>query len=125
MEQTKDDRIAELEKVLGELINASQTPMTKARYEYLESVRAKAALLLAQTKQIKRSAYFISDLEKWPDGGYRGLIATEGEYGFIRTDWNWGSDKGDAQRACDKFNFTNNVGRKEAMIIQLRSMRQS
>lgn len=121
MEQTKDERIAELEKALGELINASQTPMKKARYEYLESVRAKCALLLEKP----RHAYFISDTQRFDDGGYRALIATEGKLGFHKTDWNWGEDKKEAQGICDSLNISRGIDRKTAMIIQLRSMRQS
>ncbi len=123
MNQTKDERIAELEKALAELLNASSTPMTKARYPYLESVRAKCEVLLGKPEG--KSAYFIMETERFPDRGYRALIAKEGELGFYKTDWNWGEDKKEAQDICDEMNHGLGIDRKEAMIIQLCSMRQS
>lgn len=72
-----------------------------------------------------RTAYFISELEKHADGGYRALIATEGEIGFRRTEWNWGADKKMAQQTCNMYNAAQHIDFKTAAIIQLRSMRQS
>jgi len=72
-----------------------------------------------------RAVYFIMETERDQDGNFIPCIAKEGELGFYRTNWQWGKDKKLAQECADDMNKKMGISKKEAMIIQLRSMRKS
>lgn len=70
-----------------------------------------------------QQAYFISEDEKHGDGGYRALIVTDGEKGYRRTEWNWGTDTRMAQQTCDMYNAALHVSKATAAEIQQRCLR--
>lgn len=70
----------------------------------------------------KRAVYFINQLVRAKDGGYIPCIAVEGEKGFYRTDWNWGSDLELAEKICDEKNAALGFTPQEALRIQLSTM---
>lgn len=70
-----------------------------------------------------RRVYFINQLVRdEKDRGYLVCIAVEGESGFYRTDWNWGSDLAIAERLADEANERMGISKREAMLIQLGTM---
>ena len=66
---------------------------------------------------------FIQETVKAEDGGYIPCFAVKGETGFYRSDWNWGADKEIAQKLCDERNEVMGLTKKEAMLIQISTMR--
>lgn len=70
----------------------------------------------------QRLVYFIMETVRSEDGQFIPCIAVEGEKGYNRTDWKWGTDKEQAQKFCDERNEKMGIDRKEAMKIQLRTM---
>lgn len=70
-----------------------------------------------------RTIYFIQETVKDKDGQYIPCIAVEGETGYHLTDWKWGSNKTVAQSIADDKNAIMGTDVKEAMIIQLSTMR--
>lgn len=72
-----------------------------------------------------RKVYFINQLERAEDGGYIPCIAVEGESGYYKTDWNWGSDLELAESFCDERNEVLGINRKDAWAIVLGTMRRS
>lgn len=74
--------------------------------------------------QQPRRVYFINELARDERGNYIPCIAVEGEVGiYHRTDWEWGSDLKLAQELADEMNEKMGYGKKEAMLIQLGTMR--
>ncbi len=71
----------------------------------------------------RRAVYFIMETEVAEDGGYIPCIAVEGETGFYHTDWNWGPDLELARKFADEKNAQLGFTPKEAMLIQLGTMR--
>ena len=71
-----------------------------------------------------RIVCFIQETERANDGGYLVCMAVEGERGFHRTDWNWGSDLVLAKKLCDERNEHQGISPKEAMDIILGTMRK-
>ena len=69
-----------------------------------------------------RRVYFINQLERAEDGGYIPCIAVEGESGYYRTDWNWGSDLNIAEQIADEKNEALGFDKKTAVLIQLGTM---
>lgn len=69
-----------------------------------------------------RKVYFIMETERTEAGEFIPCIAVEGEKGFYRTDWAWGSDPEVAQEIVDKKNADLGIDSKEAMLIQLGTM---
>ncbi len=72
----------------------------------------------------KKMVYFISQLDRAEDGGYIPCIAVEGETGYHRTDWNWGTDLELAERFAEERNSILGYSPKEAYLIQLGTMRK-
>lgn len=72
----------------------------------------------------RKMVYFINELERAADGGYIPCIAVEGETGYHRTDWNWGSDLKLANQIADEKNAALGFTPKEACLIQLGTMRR-
>jgi hypothetical protein len=70
----------------------------------------------------KRMVYFIMETERAPDGQYIPCIAIEGEKGFYRTDWTWGTNKEQAQKFADECNQEMGIDRREAAKIQFKAM---
>lgn len=70
----------------------------------------------------QKVVYFIMETERTGDGQYIPCIAVEGEKGYHRTDWAWGTDKGEAQRLADERNQKMGIDRREAARIQLGTM---
>lgn len=71
-----------------------------------------------------RTVYFIMETERDENGNLIPCIAVEGETGFYRTDWQWGKDKALAEECADDMNAKLGIDKKEAMLIQLRTMRR-
>lgn len=71
-----------------------------------------------------KRVYFINELERAADNGFIPCIAVEGESGYYKTDWNWGADFALAQKICDEKNLAMGFTPREAMLIQLSTMRQ-
>lgn len=69
-----------------------------------------------------RMVYFISEIERTEDGQFIPCIAVEGEKGFHRTDWAWGTDKEQAQAWADERNEKMGISRMEAAKIQFKTM---
>jgi hypothetical protein len=72
---------------------------------------------------MSKKAYFISETIKDHEGNYIPCIAVENIRGFYRTDWQWGKDRDTAQRFADKKNEQLGLTKKQAMDIQVSSMR--
>ena len=70
-----------------------------------------------------KSVYVILETERDGDGGYIPCIAIEGEFGYHKTDWNWGTDLDIAQKCCDEKNEKLGFSPKEAFEIVLGTMR--
>lgn len=70
----------------------------------------------------KKMVFFIMETERTNDGQYIPCIAVEGEKGYNKTDWAWSNDKELAQKLCDKRNADMGISRREAAIIQFRTM---
>jgi hypothetical protein len=58
------------------------------------------------------------------NGEYVALVATEGESGYRLTDWTWGSDFTEAEKVADLRNERMGICKRDAIMIQLRSMRR-
>ncbi len=71
-----------------------------------------------------RKVYFIMETLTDNNGNYIPCIAVENVRGFYRTDWEWGNDLDIAQQIVDDRNEKLGLSKKEAMIIQLSSMRE-
>jgi hypothetical protein len=71
----------------------------------------------------RKAVYFINELAKDKDGGYIPCIAVEGETGYYKTDWNWGTNLDIANQLADEKNLTLGFTAKEAMLIVLGTMR--
>jgi len=71
----------------------------------------------------RKAVYFINELEKDKDGGFIPCIAVEGETGYYKTDWNWGTDLGLANQIADEKNTALGFTQREAALIQLGTMR--
>jgi hypothetical protein len=70
-----------------------------------------------------KRVYFINPLEKAPDGGFIPCIAVEGESGYYKTDWNWGTDIDLAEKIAQEKNALMGYTEKDAMRIILGTMR--
>lgn len=70
-----------------------------------------------------RRVYFINELVRDKDNGYIPCIAVEGESGYYKTDWNWGSDLKVANEIADEKNRAMGIEPREAMLIVLGTMR--
>ena len=71
-----------------------------------------------------RSVYFVNQATTDKDGNLIVCIAKEGEIGYYLTDWIWGKDYDFANMLCDEKNMAMGISPAEAMIIQLRTMRE-
>lgn len=71
----------------------------------------------------KKVAYFINEMERDENGNYIPCIAKEGETGFWKTDWEWGSDLEVAKNLADEANENLGLDKKDAFAIVLQSMR--
>lgn len=71
----------------------------------------------------QRRVYFINELQRDAQGNYIPCIAVEGETGFYLTDWEWGSDLKFAQECADEMNEKMGISKREAMLVQLGTMR--
>lgn len=81
-------------------------------------------LLRSCTKKTDpRVVYFIMETERDENGEYIPCIAVEGETGFHRTDWHWGTDLELARECADDKNTALGIDKKTAMQIQLGTMR--
>lgn len=69
-----------------------------------------------------RKVYFLQETVRDTDGGYIPCIAVEGEKGYYRTDWNWGTDKDLAQKICDEKNANLGITPREAILVVLGTM---
>ena len=69
------------------------------------------------------SVYVILETVRDSDRGYIPCIAVEGEHGYHKTDWNWGSDLDIANKICDEKNEKLGYSPKEAFAIVLNTMR--
>lgn len=69
-----------------------------------------------------RRAYFINELVRAEDGGFIPCIAEEGEKGFWRTDWNWGSDQNLAEQIAAQKNAAMGISEQDAIRIVFSSM---
>lgn len=70
-----------------------------------------------------KTVYFINELERDKDGGFIPCIAVEGESGYYRTDWNWGSDIKLANEIADEKNKALGFTPDEAIKIVFSTMR--
>lgn len=70
-----------------------------------------------------RAAYFIMETVKNEDGEYVPCIAVEGETGYHRTDWAWGTDIDVARQLADKKNADLGLTVREAYEIVFDTMR--
>lgn len=70
-----------------------------------------------------RIVCFLMETVKADDGGYIPCLCREGESGYWPTDWNWGTNKKQAQEWADERNTTMGMTPKEAMLIQLETMK--
>ena len=71
----------------------------------------------------RKMVYFINELERAEDWRYIPCIAVEGEKGYYRTDWNWGTDIELANRIADEKNEALGFTPKEALLIVFGTMR--
>ncbi len=71
----------------------------------------------------RKAVYFINELVRDKDGGYIPCIAVEGETGYYKTDWNWGSDITLANQIADEKNIALGFTPKEACLIVLGTMK--
>lgn len=72
-----------------------------------------------------RTAYFISATDKTEDGEFIPCIAVEGEAGYHRTDWHWGTDLELAEKCAVKKNAALEIDEKTALVIVLSTMRKA
>ena len=72
----------------------------------------------------KRKAYFILESQTDEHGNHRALIAVEGESGYYKTDWFWGSDLETAEQIARSKNDAMGISHKEACLIVLSTMRK-
>lgn len=63
--------------------------------------------------------YVILETVKAEDGGYIPCVAVEGEKGYYRTDWNWGTDLALAQKICDQKNAALGFTPEQALLTVL------
>lgn len=85
------------------------------------AVHPVAFMVKEQTMEPKK-VYFIMETERTSDGQFIPCIAVEGEKGYYKTDWAWGTDKNQAQAWADERNQKMGIDRREAAKIQLRTM---
>jgi hypothetical protein len=71
----------------------------------------------------KKMVYFINELARGEDNGYIPCIAVEGEKGYYKTDWNWGSNLELASQIADEKNAALGFTPKEACMIVLGTMK--
>ena len=72
----------------------------------------------------RKVVYFINELERDEDGGYIPCIAVDGETGYYKTDWNWGTDLALANQIANEKNAALGYTPREAALIQLGTMRK-
>jgi hypothetical protein len=72
----------------------------------------------------RKTVYFINELERDKDGGYIPCIAIEGETGYYKTDWNWGTDLALANQIANEKNAALGFTSREAALIQIGTMRR-
>lgn len=70
----------------------------------------------------EQMAITILETEKGEDGGYIPCLVKEGETGYHRTDWNWGSDLKIAEQSAKDYNKKLGLTEKEAITLVLQSM---
>jgi hypothetical protein len=68
------------------------------------------------------AVYFVLETER-DENGYIPLIAVKGESGYYKTDWHWNCTFEIAEKLCDDKNTKLGYTPKEAMLIQLSTMR--
>jgi hypothetical protein len=69
-----------------------------------------------------KMVYFVLETQR-DKNGWIPLIAVENESGFYKTDWRWDCTFEEADAMCDERNTTLGFTKKEAMMIQLSTMR--
>ena len=70
-----------------------------------------------------RMVYFIMETVVDENGNYIPCIAVEGERGYHKTNWQWGTDLETAEGCADELNKRMGYSKKESLLIQLGSMR--
>lgn len=70
-----------------------------------------------------RKVYFVMQTVTDDNGNYIACIAVEGEKGYYKTDWEWGNDWEIANQIADDRNANLGYTKKDAMLIQLSTMR--
>lgn len=75
-------------------------------------------------KTEKRMVFFILDTQTNEKGEYRALIAVEGEKGYYKTDWYWGTDLATAEACADARNDRMGISVVEALKIVASTMRK-
>ena len=68
-------------------------------------------------------AYFVIQTETDEEGNFIPCIVVEGEIGYHKTDWQWGKNWNLANKICDEMNEKIGISKKDAILIQLSSMR--
>lgn len=71
-----------------------------------------------------RQVFFVMRTEISEDGQYIPCIAVEGETGYYKTNWKWGTDFDQAQEWCDERNQKMGISTMEAARIQVATMRE-
>ena len=69
-----------------------------------------------------RIVYFVQDTVTTDDGQYIPCIAVEGESGYHKTNWAWGSDYDIASKLCNARNGRQGISPKEANKIIIGTM---
>ena len=72
----------------------------------------------------QKIAVVILETEKNNKGEYIPCLVKDGETGYHRTDWSWGSDKELAEKTAKEYNKRLGLTPEEVMEITLRSMRK-
>jgi hypothetical protein len=72
----------------------------------------------------KRMVMFVMESQRNKQGEFRALIAVEGESGYYKTDWFWGTDLNDAEQIAKERNKRMNISEEDARKIVLSTMRK-
>lgn len=96
----------------------------KGKYDFVVKQEAAIAFMHRKDNGGRRMVYFINELKRDANGGYIPCIAVEDEPGYYPTDWNWGTDLEFAKELANEMNIKMGYYRKEAMLIQLSTMRR-
>lgn len=70
----------------------------------------------------KKFVYFIQETIRDEDGGFIPCVAIEGEDGYYPTDWNWGTNREEAEACANQKNERMGIDSEEAHKIVLGTM---